>query len=109
MSALEDTLALHIRAHKLPEPVREYRFHPERRWRFDFAWPDLRVAAEVEGGIYSGGRHTRGKGFERDAEKYNQATVIGWDVLRFSAGMIRSGKAVETIRTLLDTKARKAG
>lgn len=109
MSALEDTLALHIRANKLPEPVREYRFHPERRWRFDFAWPDLRVAAEVEGGIYSGGRHTRGKGFERDAEKYNQATVMGWDVLRFSAGMIRSGKAVETIRTLLDMKARRAG
>src|SRR5690606_39740371 len=57
MSALEDALALHIRAHKLPEPVREYRFHPERRWRFDFAWPDLRVAAEVEGGIHIGGRH----------------------------------------------------
>ena len=111
MSALEDALAMHIRAHKLPEPVREYPFAKAigRRWRFDFAWPDLRVAAEVEGGIYSGGRHTRGKGFERDAEKYNQATVMGWDVVRFSAGMIRSGKAVETIRTLLDMKARKAG
>lgn len=109
MSALEDTLALHIRAHKLPEPVREYRFHPERRWRFDFAYPEHRIGIECEGGIHSGGRHVRGKGYEGDLDKYNAAVLLGWDVVRFSAGMIRSGKAVETIRTLLDTKARKAG
>lgn len=112
MSALEETLLLHLRAHKLPEPVREYRFHPVRKWRFDFAWPDLRVAAEVEGGIYAGGRHTRGSGFEKDAEKYNEAMLLGWSVARFSGGMVKSGRAVETIKTLLDLaaqNARKAG
>ncbi len=51
MSALEDLLERHIKRTGLPKPAREYRFHRERRWRFDFAWPDYKVAVEVEGGI----------------------------------------------------------
>ncbi len=70
------------KAHGLPEPVAEHRFHPTRRWRFDYAWPDHRVALEVEGGIWSGGRHTRGAGYLGDLEKYNAATLLGWRVLR---------------------------
>lgn len=104
MSKLEATLALHIRAHKLPEPVREYRFHPTRRWRMDFAWPDLKLAAEVQGGIWTRGRHSRGKGMEADMEKHNEAMLLGWDVLLFSGGMIDSGQAVETIRMLIELK-----
>jgi very-short-patch-repair endonuclease len=60
----------------------EYQFHPTRRWRFDFAWPDHRLSLEVEGGVWSGGRHTRGAGFVADCEKYNAATLAGWRVLR---------------------------
>ena len=51
-------------------------------WRFDYAWPEHKVALEVEGGIFSGGRHTRGKGFAEDMRKYNSAAVLGWIVLR---------------------------
>ena len=65
------------------ELVREYIFHPIRRWRFDFADPKNMIAAETEGGAWSGGRHTRGSGFVKDTEKYNQATVLGWRVLRY--------------------------
>ena len=107
MSAPEDTLALHIRAHKLPEPVREYRFHPERQWRFDFAWPEQRLAVEVEGGIHTGGRHVRGTGYERDISKYNAATLMGWTLLRFSARMVRSGEAIKTIRQVLEERVRR--
>lgn len=63
--------------------VQEHKFHPTRRWRFDFADVDNKIAVECEGGIWSGGRHTRGAGYAKDAEKYNQATVLGWRILRY--------------------------
>ena len=62
--------------------VAELRFHPARRWRFDYAIPELKIALEVEGGIYTGGRHTRPKGFLGDIEKYNTAATMGWMLLR---------------------------
>lgn len=89
---------LHIKAHKLPDPVREHRFVPDRRWRFDFAWPDRMLAVEVEGGVWNGGRHTRGAGYERDAEKYNRAAILGWRVLRFSTQQVQRGEAVAALR-----------
>lgn len=97
MSHLTDRLARDIKATGLPEPSIEHRFHPVRRWRFDFAWPDSMVAVEVEGGVYSGGRHTRGVGFENDCEKYNEATLLGWRVMRVTGTQIQSGQAVEWI------------
>ena len=97
LSAPEEMLALHIRALRLPEPEREYRFHPEREWRFDFAWPDRRIAAEVEGGGWVYGRHHRPKGYEQDCEKYNAATLLGWRVLRFTPEMVRDGRAIRAI------------
>lgn len=69
-------------AYGIPNPIAEYRFHPSRKWRFDYAWPDKLVALEVEGGVWSGGRHTRGAGFLKDMEKYNEAAGLGWAVVR---------------------------
>jgi len=66
----------------LPEPVYEHKFHDTRRWKFDIAWPKLKIALEVEGGVFTGGRHTRGKGFVKDMEKYNSAATLGWVVVR---------------------------
>ena len=97
MSELEETLALHIRAEKLPEPEREYQFYKPRRWRFDFAWKEYELAVEVEGGKWTRGRHTRPEGFEKDCEKYNTAAIAGWCVLRFTADMVNSGAAIDTI------------
>lgn len=73
----------------IPEPVREFRFHPERRWRFDFAWPDASVALEIEGGIYCSGRHVRPSGYAADCEKYNEAQLCGWRVFRLVRHRLR--------------------
>ena len=66
------------------ECVREYRFHPVRKWRFDYALPSERVAIEVEGGVWTRGRHITPKGFLADIDKYNTATAMGWRVFRFT-------------------------
>ena len=63
-------------------PVPELRFAPPRRWRFDFAWPFERVALEVDGGIWSRGRHARGSGIAKEHEKFNAAAARGWRIFR---------------------------
>lgn len=97
----EETFLLHCRAYGL-EPIREYQFTPTRKFKFDFAWPDLSLAVEVEGGTRFGlSRHSRGDGFERDCEKYNLAALEGWRVLRFSTRMVESGDAIDAVREIL--------
>ena len=103
LSKAEETLALAFRVlDEVPEPEREYRFHPKRRWRFDFAWPDYMVAVEVEGITQQGGRHQRIDGFKKDLEKYEAALLGGWIVYRCDYEMIKKGRAVQTILKLLD-------
>lgn len=100
-SAIEEAFALHLRTAKLPEPEREFAFHPTRKWRFDFAWPTLMVAVECEGGIWIGGRHSQPSGFLKDCEKYNSAAMLGWRVLRFPAASVKSGEALEMTKAAL--------
>jgi very-short-patch-repair endonuclease len=100
-SELEEALAFQIRAVRIPQPEREYRFAPPRRWRFDMAWPDQMVAVECEGGVWTRGRHTRGAGFVADCEKYNMAALQGWKVLRFTAEHIHRGDAVTLVARAL--------
>lgn len=68
--------------------VREYRFHPVRKWRFDFAFPDHMIAVEIEGGTWVRGAHVRGKHYRSDCEKYNTAACMGWTVLRYTSDML---------------------
>lgn len=107
MSAIEEKLALHIRATGLPTPEREVRFHATRKWRFDFAWPSRMLALEIEGGTHRRGRHTSPEGFERDCEKYNTAALGGWTVLRVTSDMVRDGRALALIEeAFLDVSTR---
>lgn len=125
-SSLESRALAQITELGLPLPESQFRFAPPRKWLFDFAYPDLRIAIEVEGGTYGkmikclkcgstvmarglngrlyplriGGRHNRGEGFEKDVEKYNAAELLGWHVFRVTGKMIRerkAGKLVESI------------
>ena len=90
-----------LRSVGLPAPVREHRFHPVRRWRFDYAWPGEKVALEVEGGVWTGGRHTRGAGFVADIEKYNAAVLAGWRVVRVVPGKLCASATVGMLEALL--------
>lgn len=94
-------MELQIRAAQLPAPTREYRFHPTRKWRFDFAWPEALVSLEIDGATWTGGRHTRGSGFESDCEKLNEAAVLGWRVFRATRGMVKSGYALRLLESVL--------
>jgi len=98
---LEELLLFQIHTLNLPSPKREFRFHPHRRWRADFAWPDKKLLVEVEGGIFTHGRHTRALGFAADCTKYNVASLAGYRVLRFCAPHIRSGTAINAIELAL--------
>jgi len=96
----EETFWLHCRAHNLT-PEREYRFAPPRRYRFDFAWPDMKLAVEVEGGTWMAGRHNRGAGYESDCRKYSEAAALGWRVIRATTQMVQTGEALAfTLRGL---------
>lgn len=103
LSPGEEAFALHCRVslHPVNQPVREYKFHPERKWRFDFAFPAEKLAVEIEGGVFSGGRHGRGLGFINDCIKYNAAVKLGWRVLRYSTDMVISGDAMNDVMEAL--------
>lgn len=98
----EQLFILHAKAVKLPTYEREFRIIPDRRWRFDFAWPERKIAAEVEGGIFTGGRHTTGVGFTKDCEKYNQAALLGWRIFRFTTAMVKDGTAMLILTQALE-------
>jgi very-short-patch-repair endonuclease len=101
MSEGVTALLTHIRQVGLPEPQTEIVFHPTRKWRFDLGYPDQMIAIEVEGGVYTRGRHTRGKGYEEDAVKYNEAQRLGWRVFRFSTGQVTSGAAITFLEQVM--------
>lgn len=85
----------------LPTPIFEHRFHSIRKWRFDLAWPDRKVAMEIDGAVYANGRHTRGSGYEKDCEKLNEALLAGWRVLRYSTGQVRNGHPIVDLKRAL--------
>lgn len=108
MSKAEEELALHLKSYKV-DFVREHRFHPKRRWRFDFAIIDKMLAIEVEGITYFGGReklgrHQTASGMEKDLEKYSEAMKLGWNIYRCSQRMVKSGYAIETILALIEQR-----
>ncbi len=81
----------------LPLPVKEHKFHSVRKWRFDLAWIEQKLAVEVEGGIWTYGRHNRAASFIKDMEKYNEACLLGWNLLRFTTDMVKNGEAVNML------------
>jgi very-short-patch-repair endonuclease len=91
-----ETLRLHMKAEGIGYTP-EFKFHPVRKWRFDFLLAKG-IAVEVDGGIWSLGRHVRGSGMEEDNIKINEAALMGYRVLRFSTGQVKSGVAIETIK-----------
>ena len=90
---------LHIifKAVGLPDVVEEHRFHPVRRWRFDYAWPDLLLAVEWEGICSNKSRHTSLTGYTNDCHKYNSASLRGWRVIRVTS-LFKSYQLIELLK-----------
>lgn len=89
----------------LPEPLREFRFAPPRRFRFDYAFHEGKVALECEGGIWVLGRHNRGSGYTTDMTKYNLATLGGWRVFRVTPQQLCTPETIAMLREALKVAA----
>lgn len=101
MSRLEAALALQIRAAGLSPPVPQMRPIAGRKFRADFGWPGARLLVEVQGGIWTLGRHNRGSGYEQDCARLNELTLAGWRVLYVTERHIREGDALRWIERAL--------
>jgi len=86
------------------EYVREHKFHPTRKWRFDFFIPACLVAIEAQGGTRNNGGHNRHAGYENDCRKFAEAAILGITVLAFTSDQIKSGEAIDTIKRLLQSR-----
>lgn len=100
-------LECHLRELGFDRFVREYQFHPKRKWRFDYLLePDTDsfgdVAIEIEGGVHRFknsrgqtivGHHHHQKGYQSDMEKYREAAAMTFKVFRFSTEEVLNGTA----------------
>lgn len=76
-----------------PALEREVRFHPTRRWRFDFADPQKKIAYEIQGGLYQAqSGHRSHDGVRRDAEKLNAAQLLGWRVFQITTYTLKDAE-----------------
>lgn len=84
--------------------IQEHKFHPVRKWRWD--WADLKhkIAIEIEGGVWIGGRHTSGSGFVKDMEKANAAMVLGWKLLRYTPQQFKAGVPIMDLEAIYGKK-----
>ena len=98
-------LALQIAATQRLACVRELKFHPIRKWRFDLSLPLQNLAIEVDGGGFVMGRHSRGAGMAADAEKFAEAAILGWTVIRVTPQQVQNGQALGWVERLLERRA----
>jgi len=84
--------------------IPEFRFHPIRKWRADYALPEFKILVEVEGAVWVQGRHTRGSGFVKDIEKYNTATSMGYSILRVQPKDLMSSGLLDLIKETIKNK-----
>lgn len=102
-SVAERKFSIYWRAIKGQQYQEELQFHEGRRWRFDFAWPEVKVALEIEGGVFIGGGHVRGRAYTNNCEKYNEALFDGWRVFRLTPDQITAAN-LERIKAFLQSE-----
>ena len=64
-------------------------------------WPEQGIILEQEGGVWTRGRHTRGAGWHRDAEKYNHAATLGYRVVRVTPSQLCAPETITMLTSLL--------
>jgi very-short-patch-repair endonuclease len=104
-SKLSLQFGFYVSLKQIPRAIPEYKFDAVRKWRFDFAYPEYKLGIELDGGVFTQGRHTRGVGFINDCEKLNAATMQGWRVLRYTQNTLSNAiPQINAIIELLDKK-----
>lgn len=94
-----------LRQRNIPEPMLEFPFARPRRWRFDYCWPDHKLAVEAQGGLWIRGKHSRAAGILRDYEKLNTAQLMGWIVLQFTPDQLLTNEALDLIERVLKQRS----
>lgn len=114
------------KAHGIPAPLTEHKFaehirykdkagaNRTRGWRFDYAWSLERkwvfgippgsipkVALEVQGGCFAGGRHSRGGALRQEHHKLNTAAELGWRVIYCFPETLLTTATANTIKKCL--------
>ena len=110
-SRLESKFLFLWRVAQGPALEREVKFHTSRAWRADFAHLPSRTLIEIEGGIFQpgGGRHNRGMGYAKDAEKYLEAVLAGWTVIRLTSKQLEIGFIERIVQFVRNSDATKVG
>ena len=102
MTPLQDSIFLAaLKQAGIPTPVTEHRFHPVRKWRFDFCWPEQKLALEIQGGLFVKGRHSRGASMLKDYEKFNAAASMGWRLIYCQPTDSTKTETIQAIRSAL--------
>jgi hypothetical protein len=113
-----DVFERQVRAMGLPQYMRESLFALKvgRKWAFDFCWgPPYMLAVEIEGLVVRRingvlqvmGRHATITGFREDCEKYANAAMLGWTVVRFEQTQVDSRYAVNMVARILEVRGWK--
>ena len=100
---LNDAFTLLCRKELGERCEKEWKFHPVRKWRFDYSIPKYKIAIEIDGGVWTYGRHNRSAGYLADMEKFNAAAALGWVVLKFTPQQQYTRKTLEIIRQTIKT------
>jgi len=101
---VEDLFYSQLKDEEIVAPTREYKFLEDRKFRFDFAWFHMKVAVEIQGGVFIHGGHSTGLGITRDCEKLALANIDGWTVFQFTSAQVRSGQAIEWMKQYFDRR-----
>lgn len=104
-----DPFLLLLKAHDLPAPQTEFVFHPTRKWRADYCWPEAMVIVEREGGLFAKGRagmaHAMPTAIRRDMEKSNAAQVLGYIYLRFEPDALLCAETLDIVKQIVGSTA----
>lgn len=98
-----------LRQAGLPDPEVEHKFHHKRKFKFDYAYPKVKLAIEVEGGLWIRGRHNRASGYIRDMEKYNLANELGWNILRYTPQQLTKEETIRQVCAVHNHKSNICG
>lgn len=94
---VENLMAKHLREAKLLGYRRNQPFIEGRKFQADFFWPRLRLALEVDGGVWMArGGHTTGSGYTSDRERDVEGLLQGVLTVRYTSDQVRKGYAIET-------------